>query len=174
VPNPADPGRFVVSAGLDEIEKGGRFADDRIAIAPIRTRAGAVEDNPVLSKSIRIRFQPNSSEVVLDDVSNQANFANLKELLRVSPGSTLLLRGHVDPGQKDSFRLQGGETLVRTMALKAMELSRQRAEAVRLVMLQQLKVDPKRIEAVGRGWEEPLGPDPEANRRVEVQWFMVE
>jgi NitT/TauT family transport system substrate-binding protein len=27
---------------------------------------------------------------------------------------------------------------------------------------------------MGRGWEEPLGTDGEKNRRVEVQWFMIE
>ena len=31
-----------------------------------------------------------------------------------------------------------------------------------------------RIEIVGRGWEEPAGPDAEQNRRVEVQWFTLE
>jgi NitT/TauT family transport system substrate-binding protein len=35
-------------------------------------------------------------------------------------------------------------------------------------------VDGNRIDIVGRGWDEPVGPDPEQNRRVEVQWFMLE
>lgn len=35
-------------------------------------------------------------------------------------------------------------------------------------------LDPKRIEVVGRGWEEPAGSDSELNRRVEVQWFALE
>ena len=69
---------------------------------------------------------------------------------------------------------QGGDQLVRSMALKAMELSKQRAAAVRTQMIDQLKVDPARIEMVGRGWEEPLGGQPDLNRRVEVQWFTLE
>jgi NitT/TauT family transport system substrate-binding protein len=36
------------------------------------------------------------------------------------------------------------------------------------------EVDASRIEAVGRGWEEPSGPDSDLNRRVEVQWFTLE
>ena len=48
----------------------------------------------------------------------------------MSPGSTVLLRGHVDNLRVPEFRQQGGEPLVKSMALKAMELSRQRALAV--------------------------------------------
>jgi NitT/TauT family transport system substrate-binding protein len=60
------------------------------------------------------------------------------------------------------------------MALKAMELSKNRAGEIRRLLIEQKKVDPGRIEVVGRGWEEPLGTDSEQNRRVEVQWFTVE
>ena len=61
------------------------------------------------------------------------------------------------------------------MALQAMELSKERAEAVRSALLERHKeIDPKRIEIVGRGWEEPAGSDGDLNRRVEVQWFTLE
>jgi NitT/TauT family transport system substrate-binding protein len=61
------------------------------------------------------------------------------------------------------------------MALHAMELSRQRAQSVRDALVKRYpNIDPKRIELVGRGWEEPAGPDSELNRRVEVQWFTLE
>jgi NitT/TauT family transport system substrate-binding protein len=37
------------------------------------------------------------------------------------------------------------------------------------------EIDKSRVEAVGRGWEEPTGATDNAlNRRVEVQWFTVE
>ena len=35
-------------------------------------------------------------------------------------------------------------------------------------------IEAKRIEIVGRGWEEPAGTDSNLNRRVEVQWFTLE
>ncbi len=63
-------------------------------------------------------------------MSNQENVKNLeaiKKLLQVSPGSTLLLRGHVDNALVDEFRKQGGEAYVRSQALRAMELSKNRA-----------------------------------------------
>jgi NitT/TauT family transport system substrate-binding protein len=92
----------------------------------------------------------------------------------VSPGSTILLRGHVDGALVKEFREKGGEALVRRQALKAMELSRQRAAEIRRLLVDTLKVDPQRIEVVGRGWEEPVGQNSDENRRVEVQWFTVE
>jgi NitT/TauT family transport system substrate-binding protein len=62
------------------------------------------------------------------------------------------------------------------MALKAMELSRQRALAVSEALLARFPdIDKARVEAVGRGWEEPTGSsDASQNRRVEVQWFTIE
>jgi NitT/TauT family transport system substrate-binding protein len=35
-------------------------------------------------------------------------------------------------------------------------------------------VESNRVDIVGRGWEEPVSNDPEQNRRVEVQWYMLE
>ena len=37
------------------------------------------------------------------------------------------------------------------------------------------EIDKSRVEAVGRGWQEPTpSTDPAQNRRVEVQWFTIE
>jgi NitT/TauT family transport system substrate-binding protein len=61
------------------------------------------------------------------------------------------------------------------MALKAMELSRQRALAVSAALKERTRdLDASRVEVVGRGWEEPAGADSNLNRRVEVQWFTLE
>jgi NitT/TauT family transport system substrate-binding protein len=94
----------------------------------------------------------------------------------VSPGSTVVLRGHVDNARIQEFRESGGDQLVQSMALKAMELSRQRALAVSEALLNKFpEIDKSRVEAVGRGWEEPTGStDAAQNRRVEVQWFTIE
>lgn len=61
------------------------------------------------------------------------------------------------------------------MALQAMELSRQRATAVRDALIARHEdLETARIETVGRGWEEPVSPQSDQNRRVEVQWFTIE
>jgi NitT/TauT family transport system substrate-binding protein len=95
-------------------------------------------------------------------------------MLQVSPGSTMLLRGHVDNAKVADFRRQGGEAFLRSQALKAMELSKNRAAEIRRLLVERYTLDPKRLDIVGRGWEEPAGSDSDKNRRVEVQWFTIE
>ena len=72
------------------------------------------------------------------------------------------------------FRKEGGETYVRTKALQAMELSQKRADEIKRLLVQKHQIDAKRLDAIGRGWEEPAGTDSAQNRRVEVQWFTLE
>ncbi len=176
IKNPTDPSRFVDTSVLDALAAKGLYADQKIAIAPIKTASqGSLEGDPLLSKDIRFFFEPNSA--VLDKAATQniEYLDTIKRFLQVSPGSTVLLRGHVDNARVEEFRQQGGEQLIKSMALKAMELSRQRAMAVRDALIERHKtIDASRLEAVGRGWEEPAGADSEKNRRVEVQWFTLE
>jgi NitT/TauT family transport system substrate-binding protein len=177
IKNPADPARFVDTSFLDAISKRSPFSEQKIAIAPIRTSTqAALEGDPLLSKDIRFFFEPNSSNLDRNAPQNQEYLQTIKRFLQVSPGSTVLLRGHVDNARVNEFRQSGGEQLVQSMALKAMELSRQRAIAVSDALLAKFpELDKARVEAVGRGWEEPSGATDNAlNRRVEVQWFTIE
>jgi NitT/TauT family transport system substrate-binding protein len=176
IQNPADPARFFDTTYLDALAKKGLYADQKIAIAPIRSTAqGALEGDPLLSKDIRFFFEPNSSILDKKAPQNLEYLDTIKRFLQVSPGSTVLLRGHVDNLRVPEFREQGGEQLVKSMALKAMELSRQRALAVSEALRERHKeLETTRIEVVGRGWEEPAGSDSDKNRRVEVQWFTLE
>jgi NitT/TauT family transport system substrate-binding protein len=175
IKDPPDPSRFAVTQHLDAIEKLGLFKEQVVAIAPIRSGTNAsLETDPLLSKDIRFLFEPNQATL---DMSNQDNIRNLeaiKKMLQVSPGSTMLLRGHVDNAQVPIFRQKGGEAYVRKMALSAMELSKNRASEIRRLLIEKYNVDAKRLDIVGRGWEEPSGPDSALNRRVEVQWFTIE
>jgi NitT/TauT family transport system substrate-binding protein len=174
IKDPPDASRFASLGALQALEKGGLFKDQKVAIAPIRSGGGTtLEADPLLSKDIRFLFEANSSNL---DVSNQENLKNLdaiKKLLQVSPGSTLLLRGHVDNARVEEFKRQG-EAFLRSAALRAMALSKERAGEIRKVLVERYGVDAKRIEVVGRGWEEPAGPNSDLNRRVEVQWFTLE
>ncbi len=175
IKDPADPSRFVDLTALNALDRAGLFKDQRIAIAPIRTgAAGSVETDPLLSKDIRFFFQPNSSTLDQGLSDNLKNLEAIKQLVTISPGSTILLRGHVDNSLVEQFRQQGGEAFVRQQALRAVSLSRERAAEIQRLLVEKHRIDPKRIEIVGRGWEEPAGPDAEQNRRVEVQWFTLE
>ena len=175
IDQPTDADKYMEPSHLQALQAAGAYAGQRIAIAPIRSGGGgAIEGDPLLTKDIRFLFEPNSSTLQLRNKDNQANLESIRRLLQVSPGSTILLRGHVDNALVEKFREQGGEGFVRQMALKAMELSKNRANEIRRVLIEQLKVDASRLETIGRGWEEPAGTDAERNRRVEVQWFTVE
>jgi NitT/TauT family transport system substrate-binding protein len=175
IKDPPDASRFLDTKHLDTLDKSGIFKDQVVAIAPIRSGGTAsVETDPLLTKDIRFLFEPNSSNL---DLANQENIANLdaiKRMLQVSPGSTMLLRGHVDNARVEDFRRQGGEAYVRKQALRAMELSKNRAAEIQRLLIERHKVEPKRLDIVGRGWEEPSGGDAALNRRVEVQWFTIE
>jgi NitT/TauT family transport system substrate-binding protein len=175
IKDPVDGDRFVELAYLKALEQAGAYKDQQIAIAPIRSVAGApVEGDPLLSKDIRFLFSPNSANLDLNNQDNLKNLEAIKRLLQVSPGSTVLLRGHVDNSMVDEFRKRGGEQYVRQMAMRAVDFSKQRAGEIKRLLAERHKVDEKRIDIVGRGWEEPVSSDHEQNRRVEAQWFTLE
>lgn len=176
IKTPPDSDRFMDLRHLEALDKAGLFRGQKIAIAPIRssTGSGTIEGDPLLTKDIRFYFEPNSAVLDMQNPLNVENLESISRMLKVSPGSTILLRGHVDNALVEQFRKQGGESFVRQMSLKAMQLSKDRAMSVRKKLLETYKLDESRIESIGRGWEEPAGTDPEKNRRVEVQWFTVE
>jgi len=174
IKDPVDSDRFVDLKHLKTLEQAGAFKDQKISIAPIRSGGTTVEGDPLLSKDIRFLFSPNSANLEVGNAENMKNLEAVKKLLQVSPGSTILLRGHVDNALVAEFRKQGGETFVRTMALKSVELSKNRAGEIKRHLIEKFKIEAARLETVGRGWEEPTSTDSEQNRRVEVQWFMVE
>ena len=175
VKDPPGAERFVDLKYLQAIDKSGLFKEQKVAIAPIRMGGAAtLETNPLLSKDIRFTFEANSSSLDMAIQDNVKNLEAIKKLLQVSPGSTVLLRGHVDNALVSEFRKQGGEAYVRQQALRAMELSKKRADEIRKILVEKYQVDPKRLDVVGRGWEEATGTDSAANRRVEAQWFTIE
>ncbi len=175
IANPPDADKFLDLTHLKAVEQAGTFKNQKVAIAPITSGGSAtIEDNPLLSKDIRFHFLPNSTKLDQSDAENATQLASIKDLLKVSPGSTILLRGHTDDARKPEFLKQGGEDFLRKMALKAVQLSKDRANEVKKVLVDQHQVDAARLEVAGRGWDEPLSRNSEENRRVEVQWFIVE
>jgi NitT/TauT family transport system substrate-binding protein len=59
-----------------------------------------------------------------------------------------------------SAERRGGD-FVRTMALKAMQLSKDRADEVHKRLVERNpQVEKARLESIGRGWDEPVGTTP--------------
>ena len=174
LPDPAGYEKFSDPAPLKAAAASGKFAGEQIAIAPLKSgETGSIEVDPLLSKDIRFLFDPNSSKLVLTDAANQASLADIQRLLRISPGSVLRLRGHVDNSNYEQFKARGTPFCGRWPS-SAMKLSQDRANEIKRLLAEQFKIDPARIETVGRGWEEPAGTDANKNRRVEVLWFTLE
>lgn len=175
-PSPVASSHFSSTKALEAIDRAGTLAGQTASIQPIKSGDQApIEQDPLLTRDIRFYFLPNSADLDLSKQENHEFLSNVNHLLGVSPGSMILLRGHVDDAQKENFRKSGGEQLVRTMALKAMELSNQRAGEVKRRLLEKYpSIQADRLEVIGRGWEEPAGKNSDLNRRVEVQWFTVE
>jgi len=176
IPNAVDSDRFVSLDALKKAEASGVYKDQVAAITPMASSASAVmEVDPVLSKDIRFLFQPNSSIL---DMTNQENLKNLnaiKKIMDVSPGSHIVLVGHVDNSRIPELKKTGGQALVDKTALEAMQLSKDRANEVMKQVVGHEKVEAKRLEVVGKGWTQPVSAtDPDRNRRVEVQWFTLE
>jgi NitT/TauT family transport system substrate-binding protein len=172
---PADADAFLSLKALKALEKSGVYAAQKPEVVPLRTiAAGPVEDEPLLSKNIRFLFQPNSARLDMNSAENKENLERIARAMKVSPGSTILLRGHAEDTLKKKYFDEGGEALVRQVALTALQLSKDRAEEVRKILIEKYGVDELRIRAIGRGWEEPVSKIGAENRRVEMQWFTVE
>ncbi len=176
LPRPVDSSYFADLKALAAIESSGRLAGQVASIEPVKTsQQEPLEADPLLTRDIRFFFLPNDHRLDMANPENARLLGDVNRLLGVSPGSVVLLRGHVDDARREEFRQQGGETLLRSLALKAIELSTKRAEEVKARLLElHAGLDASRIETVGRGWEEPAGKDSDLNRRVEVQWFTLE
>jgi NitT/TauT family transport system substrate-binding protein len=175
IKDPVDADHFAELKYLKALDKSGEFAGQTIAIKPIRASSGAaVEGDPLLSKDIRFLFAANEARLEMSNEDNTNNLAIIKKMLQVSPGSTVLLRGHVDNSKVQEFLKSGGDAYVRQMAMRAVQLSKDRAAEIKRLLIEQYGVDASRVDIVGRGWEEPVSSDPDQNRRVEVQWFMLE
>jgi NitT/TauT family transport system substrate-binding protein len=176
IPNPVDSDRFVSLGGLEKAQQNPAFAGQTASLVPLQSSGGnPIERDPLLSRDIRFYFQPNSDKLDAGSQENAENLKSIKKMLDVSPGSKILLRGHVDDSNKATFLKQAGEAYVQKMALEAMDLSKRRAATIKNLLVTTQKIDPSRLDTVGRGWEEPASKtNPDLNRRVEVQWFTLE
>ena len=179
IKNPIGEDKLHDGSHLAALQKAGAYKEQTIQIAPIKsTERSALEADPLLSKDIRFFFEPNSSKLDLSGsgkTDNEANLLAIRKLLQISPGSSVLLRGHVDDARIAEFRKLGGEAMVNKRALEAAQLSKDRAEEVRRHLMEKHKIEDKRIDVFGAGWNEPVSKDkPDLNRRVEVHWFTLE
>ena len=180
--NPPEADRFLGLAALKALDQAGTFKGQVAAITPLRTKVGKAEtaledEQSLLSKGITFSFAANSSKFMTGEKEKKENQDGLKaivQLLKVSPGSRVLLRGHADGSRIEEYRKTGGEAKAREVKLVLKNLSKARCAELKQILTDEQKVDASRIESQGVGADEPTGKGPDADRRVEVQWFTLE
>ncbi len=175
----ADPARLQLTGALQALAGQAPYKDQKAAITPLRAKTGGAEKNPLedealLKRDIRFYFRPNSSKLDIANKDNIANLAAIAQLLKVSPGSVVLLRGHADGSMVEQFRREGGEAKVRETRMVLKNLSKARCGELKQLLQDRHQIDAARLEAQGVGIDEPTGKGPDADRRVEVQWFTME
>jgi NitT/TauT family transport system substrate-binding protein len=174
VKTPAPPEKLVNRTYLEELAKEGLFKDQKVTIAPVKSDKVKHIETPLLTKVIRFQFEPDSAVLDLNDQANKDALKDIGALLKLAPGSRLHLVGHVDDRNVEEFKKKG-QAFFSRQAMKAIDLSKDRAEAVRTVLLREQKLEESRIDTEGRGWNQPLEGRPhDENRRVEVQLFTLE
>ena len=168
IKDPPDAGRFASLAGLQAVEKGGLFKDQKMAIAPMRSAGGAsLEADPLLSKDIRFPSEPNSSTL---DQSNQTPRTSMRSSGCRSqpdrrccprPRGQLQDRRLPPPGRRES----GNGSAAR------MALSKDRAVRSASSDREHGSIRSASRSSAAAGKSQPA--QPELNRRVEVQWFTI-
>jgi NitT/TauT family transport system substrate-binding protein len=176
--NPPPEERFPDGAALAALAGEAEFAGDTVTIAAIGRQQAADIENELLGKDVRFFFEPDSDRLDMRQAENEQMLASVKQLLRVSPGSRVLLVGHVDPtARKAQLLREQGPEAVQAIARQAMAISKARAASVRAMLIERFQIPAERIEALGMGWDRPLTNDPvqgQLNRRVEVKWLTLE
>lgn len=176
---PVDADRFISLAGLKAAEASGTFKTQKASIQPIRgggggERTGNEDLEALLSKDIRFSFVPNSSKLDVGVEENSSGLKSISQLVKIAPGSRVLLRGHADGSLLQQRRQQGGEAKYRESLLALKSLSKARCAEVKEILVEKFGIESARIETQGVGADEPTGKGSDADRRVEVQWFTVE
>lgn len=174
---PADIGKIVDTSHLLALASDATYKAQKADIVPVRSKVTNAEGDDVvnlLSKDIRFKFQPNSSKLDMNSPENKKGLESITQLVKVSPGSRILLRGHADGTLARQARDGGNESRYREMMVNLKSLSRARCVEVKQVLEESFKINADRIEAQGVGAEEPTGQGSDADRRVEVQWLVLE
>jgi len=136
---------------------------------------------PILTKTIRINFYPNSSNIfepqhdeagnalkdTLYDPSAKTTLENVARMAAQFEAATVAIVGHTDSSRKG----QVPDEAVKKLALA-------RAEAVKKELVEKFKFDPNKFVVEGAGWDKPFDDsDPlnqAKNRRVEISVYQPE
>jgi len=165
---------FLWPGALERAGADGAFEGETAQIALMTSQAGgrALEAQELLSRDLYFYFDPNSSVLTAGrEKENSEQLNTIRQWLRVSPGSRVLLRGHADGSKLPEIEAKEGAAMAREARLGLRALSQERCTALRDRLLADGDLDAVRVETRAVGADEPTGKGPAADRRVEARWF---
>ncbi len=177
--------RVIYDAGIKAAGDSGAFTKQKNTIQDSFNRGAALDINDlenqrtILANDIKLYFEAQRLEFDTrsDKRESKENMRLLGEVAEQTQflGTTLVkLIGHLDTSRVAEFKSQGPQAFVEASA-QAKLISKRRAEFVKKVLVEEFGIEAVRIITEGRGWDSPLVEnDPEANRRVEVQFLSFE
>ncbi len=163
VPNYADkcpntPENVMIDENGCPLDSDGDGVPDFKDKCPNTMKGVRVDENGCFqSMTLEIHFDTNSAEVKPEYYPLLKKFA---QFLKENPSIKVEIQGHTDKRPTSSYEYN-------------MRLSQRRAEAVRKILVEEFKINPKRITAKGYGYTRPIAPnDTEEgrakNRRIEA------
>jgi NitT/TauT family transport system substrate-binding protein len=169
---------------LKKLDSQGKFADEKdeyiTQFVPSSYQKVSAE-KPILTQTIRINFYPNSANIyepqhdelgsplknTLYDPNVDATLEKVARLSGQYERALIAIVGHTD----NSMRGQIPRSEVE-------KLSMDRANSVRMALINKYKFDPNKFVVEGKGWDEPADPaNPQnqaLNRRVEISVYPPE
>jgi hypothetical protein len=169
---------------IETLKKKGTFAhqkDESVATFTPSSFRKTQAEAPILTQTIRINFFPNSAnpyEPARDEYNNViqgklydpnvgATLERVAQLAGQFARAVILIEGHADSSMKGRVPVDA-----------VLQLSRERAEAIKRALIDKFKFDPNKFTVQGKGWDTPADPgDPNnqaLNRRVEISVFPPE
>jgi ABC-type nitrate/sulfonate/bicarbonate transport system substrate-binding protein/outer membrane protein OmpA-like peptidoglycan-associated protein len=177
--------RAIDLAALRAAGASGKFAKQKNTIQDSFNRGAALDINDlesqrtVMANDIKLYFEAQRLEFDIDSDRDETR-TNMRLLAKTAEqtkflGTTVVkLIGHLDTSRVQEFRDKGAQAYVEASA-QAKLISKRRAEFVKRVLVERFGVEEERIITEGRGWDSPVDTaDPQANRRVEVQFLSFE
>ncbi len=166
---------------LRELKKEGKFAHQKDEYADTYTPTDALtfknlERDPILTKTIRIHFPPNSAE--LDEKYDPRIPMMIEQIGKLAEkfgGAKIVMEGNVDTSRKLEIKRKGAR-IFQIFSRDVQRLSELRAKAVKNEVLAKFPhINPSRIVVIGNGWDNPIDlVDQSKNRRVEVKLYRLE
>lgn len=136
----------------------------------------------ILTKRVRIQFATNAYiPSASDDPSLPDKLNEIARIVGQFGHASVVLVGNTDASARDKFLKDNpgigqDSDAIKNLAQRARVLSANRAEGLKAVLVNDLKLNPEQISVDGRGWDRPISPEASyaENRRVDVMVYPPE